>query len=100
MFHRLSPQFYRFLCFALLSRAIMFPVELLVSSFYWQLIAETFPEMTFASAWTLLVAFFVQLVGTAAGTGSYTRPGIVIQMVAYGIYLILVFTDIWNNDAS
>lgn len=59
--------------------------------------------MTFASAWTLLVSFFVQLVATAAGTAggsNYTRPGMVIQMVAYGIYLILVFTDIWNNDAS
>lgn len=92
--------FYRLLCVALFSRTALLPLEASAKSFYWQLVAETFPEMTFASAWTLLVSFFVQLVGTAAGTATYTKPSIVIYLIAYGIYLILILTDNWNDHAS
>ena len=71
-----------------------------MKSAYWQLVAETLPEMTFASAWTLLVSFFVQLVVAASGAGTHTRPGINMQMIAYGIYLILIVANKWNDSAS
>jgi hypothetical protein len=63
-------------------------------------VADTLPEMAFASAWTLLVSFFVQLVGVASGTGTSTSPGVVIQLTAYVVYVILVVTYFWNNVAS
>lgn len=93
-------KFYRHLCFALLTRTALIPVEVYATSNYLQLIAETFPEMTFASAWTLLVSFFVQLVGAASGAGTYERPGNILQAIAYGIYVILILTDLWNDHAS
>lgn len=55
--------------------------------------------MAFASAWTLLVSFFVQLVGVASGTGTSTAPGVVMQLTAYVVYVILVVTYFWNNVA-
>ena len=62
--------------------------------------ADTLPEMVFASAWTLLVSFFVDLVGVASGTGTSTSPGVVIQLTAYVVYAILLATYFWNNVAS
>lgn len=56
--------------------------------------------MTFASAWTLLVNFFVQLVGVALGTGSSTSPGLVIQITAYVVYAVVMGTYFWNPVAS
>jgi glucan phosphoethanolaminetransferase (alkaline phosphatase superfamily) len=56
--------------------------------------------MAFASAYTLLVSFFVQLVGVASGTGTTASPGVVIQLTAYVVYVILVVTYFWNNVAS
>jgi hypothetical protein len=85
---------------ALLSRTVLIPVLVYARSDFFQLIAETLPEMIFASAWTLLVSFFVQLVGAASGEGTYERPGDIMQLVAYGTYLILIVTDLWNNHAS
>ena len=62
--------------------------------------ADTLPEMAFASAWTLLVSFFVDLVGVASGTGTSKSPGVAIQVTAYMIYAILLVTYFWNNVAS
>jgi glucan phosphoethanolaminetransferase (alkaline phosphatase superfamily) len=58
--------------------------------------------MTFASAWTLLVCFFVQLVGVALGTGTSTSPTgmLILQTTAYVVYLILIATYFWNPVAS
>jgi len=76
------------------------PVEGWVESNYWQFLADTLPEICFASAWSLLVSFFVQLVGNASGSGSFTKPGIVMQMAAYCIYIMLAIMYIWNDEAS
>jgi hypothetical protein len=65
-----------------------------------QIVADTLPEMAFASAWTLLVSFFVQLVGVALGTGTFTSTGMVIQMTAYDVYVISIATYFWNPLAS
>jgi hypothetical protein len=56
--------------------------------------------MIFASAWTLLVSFFVQLVGVASGSGTSTSPGTVIQITAYIVYIVLLGTFFINNVAS
>jgi hypothetical protein len=64
-----------------------------------QFVADTLPEMAFASAWTLLVSFFVQLVGVASGTGTSTMPGLVMQLTAYVVYVILIVTSFWNYVA-
>jgi hypothetical protein len=67
-----------------------------------QFVADTLPEMTFASAWTLLVCFFVQLVGVALGTGTSTSPTgmVILQITAYVVYFILIATYFWNPVAS
>ena len=44
------------------------PVQIWDNPFWVQLIADTLPRMAFASAWTLLVSFFIQLVGVASGS--------------------------------
>ena len=96
---------------------------------WWQFVGDTLPEMVFASAWTLLVTFFVQLVGIATGTGTNTSPGLVICMTvsasqvsttsplsqshmfcnnipfvdmlqAYAVYVILITTQLFNRIAS
>jgi hypothetical protein len=46
---------------------------------WWQFFGDTLPEILFASAWTLLVTFFVQLQGILAGTLTDPTPGMVIQ---------------------
>jgi len=91
--------FYRLLLFALISRILLIPTEGIVGSDYWKFVAKTLPEMTFASAWTLLVSFLVQLVGTASGTGIYTQPSLIIQMIAYGIYLVLTLVALHTHNA-
>jgi hypothetical protein len=53
----------------------MIPVQIYFEPIWIQLLADTLPVMTFASAWTLLVSFFVKLVGVALGaTGSGEIP--------------------------
>lgn len=64
---------------ALLSRVVFLPVQIWSNPLWWQFVSDSFPEMIFASAWSLLVTFFVQLVGIAMGLGSSTTPGVVIQ---------------------
>lgn len=93
-------QFRQLLLVAMVTRAIMIPVQTWSQPLWAQFIADTLPEMTFASAWTLLVSFFVQLVGVAMGTGSSAIPGLVIQVTAYIIYAIILGTFIWNPVAS
>jgi len=91
--------FYRLLCFAALSRTALLPVEFFAGSAYWRMLAETFPQMSFASAWTLFVSFLAQLVDTALGTGIYTQPRLMIQMIAYGIYVLLAVFALHKNEA-
>ena len=50
----------------------MIPVQMWSNPLWAQFVADTLPEMAFASAWTLLVSFFVQLVGVALGMGTVT----------------------------
>jgi hypothetical protein len=58
----------------------MIPVEIWIDPMWWQFVGDTLPEMVYASAWTMLVTFFVQLVGVATGTGTNTTPGLVISV--------------------
>lgn len=76
------------------------PVQIWAYPLVWQFISDTLPEMIFASAWTLLVSFFVQLVGVAAGSGPSTSPGTVIQITAYIVYITLLGAFFVNNVAS
>ncbi len=84
----------------MITRAITIPVQMWANPLWAQFVADTVPEMTFASAWTLLVSFFVQLVGVASGTGSSTSPGLVIQATAYVLYVVVMGTYFWNPVAS
>jgi hypothetical protein len=93
-------QFRRLLLLAMSTRAVMIPVQIWSDPLWAQFVADTLPEMAFASAWTLLVSFFVQLVGIASGTGNTTSTGMVIQLTAYAFYTILVATYFWNPLAS
>ena len=65
-----------------------------------QLIGDTLPELCFASAWALLVTFFVQLVGTATGTVSSNKPSLIIHGACYIMYVILVITYWWKDAAA
>ena len=61
--------------------------------------SDTFPEMVFASAWTVLVTFFVQLVGIAAGTstGTKTSPEFVISTtVRFWQYTCVCVFEVMN----
>mmetsp|Transcript_1287 Transcript_1287/g.1950 ORF Transcript_1287/g.1950 Transcript_1287/m.1950 type:complete len:295 (+) Transcript_1287:65-949(+) len=91
--------FYRLLLFAALSRVALLPVVFFVESAYWSFVAETLPQMTFASAWTLFVSFLVQLVDTALGTGIYTQPSLIIQMIAGGVFLLLLIVALFKHEA-
>lgn len=84
----------------MLARTILMPVQIWAYPIVWQWISDTLPEMIFASAWTLLVSFFVQLVGVASGSGTSTSPGTVIQITAYIVYLSLLGAFYVNNVAS
>lgn len=92
--------FYKLLLFALLSRVALIPVLISGAEFTIQFFADTFGYLSFASAWVLLVSFFVQLVGTASGALIYTGPSIVMQVTGYAVYAILCVTYFWNDAAS
>lgn len=102
------PQFRRLLLVAMVFRTAMIPVQVLYNStpLWAELVADTFPAMAFASAWTLLVTFFVRLVGVALGSGGAgTGPtpgkrGVVVQIAAYCVYAWLVGTACFVNAAE
>jgi hypothetical protein len=98
--HNLLVQFYRLLGIALLSRVIFIPIQNSCDGQMIQLVAETLPQLTFASAWGLLVAFFVQLVGTASGAVSSNKPSLLIHIAVYLMYVILVVWYWWNDAAA
>jgi hypothetical protein len=93
-------QFRRLLLVAMVIRAIAIPVQIYADPLSVQLIADTLPVMAFASAWTMLVSFFVQLVGVALGTGTSTTPGTVIQITAYCVYVVLIATILFHQNAA
>ena len=66
----------------------------------WQFVGDTFPEMIFACAWTLLVGFFVQLVGIVTGGVTSTTPGLVMLVSALSVYACLVMLQLRNSVAS
>lgn len=72
-------QFRRLLLLAMIARIIVMPIQIWSDPIWYQFVGDTLPEMVFASAWSLLVTFFIQLVGVAIGVGTSTMPGIVIQ---------------------
>lgn len=82
------------------TRVVMIPIQIWTDPIWWQFVGDTMPEMIFASAWTTLVSFIVQLVGIAMGTGTNTSPGIVIQTTAYVVYGFLVTVQFWNDVAT
>jgi glucan phosphoethanolaminetransferase (alkaline phosphatase superfamily) len=84
----------------MVTRLISMPIQIWADPLWFQFVGDTLPEMIYASAWTMLVSFFVQLVGIATGTGTDTSPGIVIQATAYVVYICLIGTQIWNSVAS
>ncbi|KAG7358285.1 hypothetical protein IV203_014873 [Nitzschia inconspicua] len=93
--------FRRLLLLAMIARAIAIPVQIYSNPLWVQLIADTFPVMAYASAWTMLVSFFVRLVGVALGSGTSTTPGSVIQITAYCLYSVLLLTFFFHNaDAA
>jgi hypothetical protein len=63
----------------MITRVTLIPVQIWSDPIWWQFVSDTLPEMVFASAWTVLVTFFVQLVGIATGTGTNTSPELVIS---------------------
>lgn len=63
----------------MVTRVILIPIQIWSDPLWWQFVGDTLPEMVFASAWTLLVTFFVQVVGIATGSGTDTSPSIVIS---------------------
>jgi len=67
--------FRRLLLTAMISRTIAIPIQIYSDPLWLQLIADTFPVMAFATAWTWLVSFFVQLVGVALGTNINANLG-------------------------
>jgi hypothetical protein len=81
-------------------RVFMIPIQIWSDPVWCQFFADTLPEMVFASAWTTLVSFMVQLVGLATGLGTNTSPSIVIQATAYVVYAVLLVTQVWNAVAT
>jgi hypothetical protein len=92
--------FYKLLAIALLSRLVFIPISVYCDGDMFQLVADTLPQLTFASAWALLVAFFAQLVGTAMGTLASPRPSLLIHLACYITYVILVILYWWNDSAA
>ncbi len=64
----------------MVARLLMIPVQIWSDPMWLQFVGDTLPEMIFASAWSIMVTFFVQLVGVAEGVGANTKPGVVIQV--------------------
>jgi hypothetical protein len=75
----------------MISRMIVMPLQIWADPPWYQFVSDTLPEMIFASAWTLLVTFFIQLVSIATGTGTNTSPGIVIQATVGGRNILTSF---------
>jgi hypothetical protein len=98
--HKTRGMFRRLLLVAMLSRVILMPVQIWAYPIWWQFVSDSLPEMIFASSWTLLVSFFVQLVGLAGGSGTIDTPVIVIQATAYVTYILLITLQIWNKIAT
>jgi hypothetical protein len=84
----------------MVTRVVAIPIQIWSDPVWCQFFADTLPEMVFASAWTTLVSFWVQLVGLAAGVGTNTSPSIVIQATAYVVYCVLLVTQVWNAVAT
>lgn len=93
-------QFRRVLLLAMISRFLCIPVMIWSDPVWCQFVGDTLPEMIFATAWTMLVTFFVQVVAIATGTGSNTSPSIVISMTAYVVYMSLIVLELFNSVAS
>ena len=76
------------------------PIMIWTHPLWLQFVGDTLPEMIFCTAWTLMVMFFVQLVGSAAGTFSGTEASFVIQATAYIVYSGLIVLELFNSVAS
>jgi hypothetical protein len=81
----------------MMARTIALPIQIYTNLLWAQLVADTLPVMAYASAWTMLVSFFVRLVGVALGSGTSTTPGTVIQITAYCLYTILIGTFLFHH---
>lgn len=94
--------FYRLLGIALLSRLIFIPLQQFSSGAMMALVSETLPQLAFASAWALLVTFFVHLVGTAStgSTLSSNKPSLLLHIAVYLAYIVLVVWYWWNDAAA
>lgn len=92
--------FRRLLLLAMLSRLIFMPVMVWSYPLWLQFVGDTLPEMIFATAWTLMVTFFVQLVASATGIVANTDASFVIQATAYIVYTCLVVLELFNSVAS
>jgi hypothetical protein len=95
-----ATQFRQRLLLAMTTRLVSMPIQIWAGPLWLQFVGDTLPEMIYASAWTLLVSFFVQLVGIATGTGTDTSPGVVIQVTACCVYVVLITTQMFNSVAS
>ena len=123
--HTHTPKFRILLLVAMICRTVMIPIQIYIEPIWIQLVADTLPVMSFASAWTLLVSFFVKLVGVALGAtgsgdsdshhntkqnGSNDGRGAannvalpvrtVIQLTAYVLYFLLMGTFFMNHVAA
>lgn len=98
--------FRRLLLFAMVARLIAIPIQIYTHSLWIELICDTLPGMIFASAWMLLVSFFIQLVGVASGgpAGTTNSPAsttsIAIQIIAYIVYAAIIGAYFFDNLAS
>jgi hypothetical protein len=92
--------FYKLLGMALLSRIIFIPIQNVWDGEMIQLVAETLPQLMFASAWALLVSFFSNLVATASGGVSSNKPSLLIDIAVYLMYIVLVVWYWWNDAAA
>ena len=92
--------FYKLLGMALLSRIIFVPIQNAWDGEMIQLVAETLPQLMFASAWGLLVSFFSNLVATASGGVSSNKPSLLIDIAVYLMYIVLVVWYWWNDAAA
>mmetsp|Transcript_8974 Transcript_8974/g.11939 ORF Transcript_8974/g.11939 Transcript_8974/m.11939 type:complete len:421 (-) Transcript_8974:256-1518(-) len=92
--------FRRILLLGMLARLITMPVMIWSDPLWLQFVGDTLPEMIFATAWTLMVTFFVQLVGSVTGIVTSADASIVIQATAYIVYTCLVVLELFNSVAS
>ena len=77
------------------------PIMIWTHPLWLQFVGDTLPEMIFATGWTLMATFFVQLVGNATGTVTRTTDAsFVIQATAYIVYTCLIVLELFNSVAS